>query len=78
MSNPVMVTTPPKAIPSPASTCQRCLVPRKSWKTAIQADCRQTRAVAAATEVSWRDVMKQAKCRARETAASSDQRNSGR
>ncbi len=77
MSNPVMATTPPKAIPSPTSTCQRCLVPRKSWKTAIHADCRHTRAVAAATEVSWREVMKQAKCRARATAASRDQRNSG-
>ena len=71
-----MATTPPKAMPRPASTGQRCLVPRKSWKTAIQPDCRQTRAVAAATEVSCREVMKQAKCRARATAASRDQRNS--
>ena len=70
ISNPVMATTPPKAVPRPASTCQRCLVPRKSWKTAIQPDCRQTRAVAAATEVSCSEVMKQAKCRARATAAS--------
>ncbi len=76
MSNPVIATTPPKAIPSPARTGQRCLTPRKSWKTAIQPDCRQTRAVAAATEVSCSEVMKQAKCSARATAAASDQRNS--
>ncbi len=78
MSNPVIATTPPKAIPSPTRTGQRCLTPRKSWKMAIQPDCRQTRAVAAATEVSCREVMKQAKCSARATAAAaSDQRNSG-
>ena len=76
MSKPVMATTPPKAIPRPTRTCQRCRTPRNSWKMAIQADCRQTSAVAAATEVSCRDVMKQAKCRARATAAASDQRNS--
>jgi hypothetical protein len=78
MSKPVIATTPPKAMPSPASTCQRCLVPLKSWKMAIHADWRHTRAVAAATDVSCSDVMKQAKCRARATAASSDQRNSRR
>ena len=76
MSNPVIATTPPKAMPSPTRTGQRCRTPRKSWKMAIQPDCRHTRAVAAATEVSCREVMKQAKCRARATAAASDQRNS--
>ena len=76
MSKPVMATTPPKASPSPARTCQRCRTPRKSWKTAIQPDCRQTSAVAAATEVSCSDVMKQAKCSASATAAARDQRNS--
>ena len=76
MSKPVMATTPPNAMPSPTRTCQRCLTPRNSCMTAIQADCRQTRAVAAATEVSCREVMKQAKCKASATAAMSDQRNS--
>ena len=76
MSNPVIATTPPKAMPRPTRTCQRCRTPRNSWNTAIQPDCRQTRAVAAATEVSCREVMKQAKCRARATAAARDQRNS--
>jgi hypothetical protein len=78
MSNPVMATTPAKAMLSPAITCQRWRMPRNSWKTAIQADCRQTSAVAAATDVSCSEVMKQAKWRANATAASSDQRNSRR
>jgi hypothetical protein len=46
--------------------------------TAIQPDWRQTRAVAAATEVSCSEVMKHAKCSARAKAATRDQRNSRR
>ena len=61
MSKPVIATTPPKAMPSPTRTPQRCLTPRNNWKIAIQPDCRQTRAVAAATDVSCSEVMKQAK-----------------
>ena len=76
MSKPVIAMTPPKAIPRPTRTGQRCLTPRKSWKMAIQPDCRQTRAVAAATDVNCSEVMKQAKCSASATAAASDQRKS--
>ena len=50
--------------------------PPEQLEQAIQPDCRQTRAVAAATDVSCSDVMKQAKCSASATAAASDQRNS--
>ncbi len=41
-------------------------------------DCRHTNAVAAATDVSWRAVMKHAKWNARATAATADQPNSRR
>ena len=44
MSKPVMATTPPKAIPSPARTCQRCLVPAEELEDGdpgrLQADQR--------------------------------------
>ncbi|MNI72487.1 hypothetical protein D3C73_1284340 [compost metagenome] len=78
MSNPVMATTPPNAMPRPTRTGHRCRVPRINWKTAIQPDCRHTKAVAAATDVSCKAVMKHAKWKASATAATADQPNSRR